>query len=156
MENFFKNRQINEKFEKQISAGFIIFRKTEKGLRFLILYHGNNYWNFPKGKIETEEKSLTTAFRETKEETGLTRDDLQVIPDFKVYEKYSFKSGQKIIRKIVIFYLAETKKATIKISDEHEGYAWFSYSMAMKMLRRYKGNQRILKIAYNFLRQKMN
>lgn len=150
----FSLKQTNREFEKQISAGFIIFRKTEKGLRFLILYHGNNYWNFPKGKIETEEKSLTTAFRETREETGLTKDDLQVIPDFKVYEKYSFRSGQKIIRKVVIFYLAETKKAAVRISDEHEGYAWFSYPMAMKMLRRYKGNQRILRMAYNFLRRK--
>lgn len=156
MHNFSKLKSANREFEKQISAGFIIFRRTNKGLKFLILYHGNNYWNFPKGKIETEEESLTTAFRETKEETGLNKDDLKIIPNFKAYEKYSFRSGEKIIRKIVIFYLAETEKSAVKLSDEHEGYAWFSYPTAMKMLRRYRGNQRVLKIAYNFLKQKIS
>ena len=56
-----------KKFKKEISAGFVVFRKTEEGLKFLLLYHGHNYWNFPKGKIESEERSLEAAFRETKE-----------------------------------------------------------------------------------------
>ena len=68
---------------KEISAGIIIYRKTEDGLKFLLLYHGRGYWNFPKGKIESEERSFQTALREIKEETGLSRDDLKLNQHFK-------------------------------------------------------------------------
>src|SRR3989344_5852027 len=80
-----------KKFKKEISAGFIVFRRTEEGPKFLLLYHGHNYWNFHKGKIETEEKSLEAAFRETKEEAGLGKSDLRMVNNFKVYQKFSFR-----------------------------------------------------------------
>src|SRR3989344_2477514 len=80
-----------KKFKKEISAGFIVFRRTAEGLKFLLLYHGHNYWNFPKGKIESEEKSLEAAFRETKEEAGLAKQELRMAKNFKVYQKFSFR-----------------------------------------------------------------
>ncbi|MBI4085239.1 MAG: NUDIX domain-containing protein [Candidatus Liptonbacteria bacterium] len=157
-----------KKFKREISAGFIIFRRTSEGLKFLVLYHGHNYWNFPKGKIESEEKSLAAAFRETKEEAGLGKQDLRVLERFKVYQKFSFRRGRyhgrsrsagaqqkeelQNIFKIVIFYLAETKNPVIKISHEHQGYAWLSFGEGMKIMNRYRGNQKILKEAYDFIR----
>ncbi|MEK7546989.1 MAG: NUDIX domain-containing protein [Patescibacteria group bacterium] len=158
-----------KKFKKEISAGFIVFRRTDEGLKFLVLYHGHNYWNFPKGKIESEEKSLAAAFRETKEEAGLSRQDLRLVNNFKVYQKFSFrrhadrgdssragrertKEEPQNIFKIVIFYLAETRNPRIRISSEHQGYAWFLYPEAMKIMNRYRGNQKILKQAYDFIR----
>ncbi len=159
-----------KKFKKEISAGFIVFRKTEEGLKFLLLYHGHNYWNFPKGKIESEEKSLEAAFRETKEEAGLSKNDLRMVSNFKVYQKFSFrrrfdrpgeprltkeqrKEEPQNIFKIVIFYLAETRNPNIKVSHEHQGYAWFLYPEAMKIMVKYKGNQKILKQAHDSIRR---
>ncbi len=155
-----------KKFKKEISAGFIVFRRTSEGLKFLLLYHGHNYWNFPKGKIESEEKSLEAAFRETKEEAGLAKQELRMAKNFKVYQKFSFrrrfdrpgstrltKEEPQNIFKIVIFYLAETRNPRIKISSEHQGYAWFLYPEAMKIMNRYKGNQKMLKQAYDYIRQ---
>ena len=143
---------------KEISAGIIIYRKTPEGLKFLILYHGHNYWNFPKGKIESEERSFQTALREVKEETGLTRNDLIFNENFKAYEKFTFwrRLGNKNVKvfKIVIFYLAETKKSQIKISQEHEGYGWFTYKEALRILSKYKDSQKVLTQAYKFLRGK--
>jgi len=133
---------------REISAGFLVFRRTSEGPKFLILYHGHNYWNFPKGHIESEEKSLRAAFRETREETGLTDRDLRMVENFKVYQKYFFKQSGRPIFKIVIFYLAETKNSRIKISSEHQGYGWFLYPEAMRILGRYRGNQAILKQTY--------
>ncbi len=142
---------------REISAGIIIYRKTPEGPKFLLLYHGHNYWNFAKGKIESEEKSFQTALREIKEETGLTKDDLRFSQYFKAYEKFSFwrRVGNKNARifKIVIFYLAETKQAAIKLSKEHDGYGWFTYREAMKILSKYKDSQRVLKQAYDALRR---
>lgn len=141
---------------QEISAGIIIYRKTPEGPKFLILYHGNHYWNFPKGKIEAEEKSFQTALREVREETGLGSHDLKLNTHFKTYEKFTFwrKSGK--VYKTVVFYLAETRRKGIRISEmkegqPHEGFAWFTYKEAMTILRKHKDSQRILTQAYEVL-----
>lgn len=143
---------------KEIAAGIIIYRKTEEGLKFLILYHRGSYWNFPKGKIESEEKSFQAAVREVKEETGLSRHDLKFHDYFKAYEKFNFwkktisGNSQKVF-KIVIFYLAETRKSDIRIVEKsHNGYGWFDYKEAMKILSKHKESQRILTQANEFLK----
>jgi len=151
---------------REISAGIIIYRHTKDGLKFLILYHGRGYWNFPKGKIENEEKSLQAALREIREETGLYPSDLKIVDNFRTYEKFSFwrKLGNRNIKvfKIIILYLAETKKKVISISDlkeegePHEGFAWFSHREALKVLSKHKNSQRTLIQAVHFLNQQQN
>ncbi|MBI2033563.1 MAG: NUDIX domain-containing protein [Candidatus Liptonbacteria bacterium] len=138
---------------REISAGIVIFRRTREGLKFLILYHGHNYWNFPKGKILTEEKSLAAALRETKEETGLGAKDLRLIANFKVYERFYFRRANQPVFKIVIFYLAETRNPEVKISEEHLGYAWLTFNEAKKILGRYRDSQKVLRQVYEFLRR---
>jgi 8-oxo-dGTP pyrophosphatase MutT (NUDIX family) len=150
----------NQMLNKEISAGIIIYRKTKEGIKFLLLYHGGGYWNFPKGKIEAEEKSFQAALREIREETGLIKQDLKFadLPaqagNFKTYEKFVFWRGRGALKvkvfKIVIFYLAETKKSWIKISYEHDGYAWLTYKEAINILK-HKDSQRVLMQANEFL-----
>jgi 8-oxo-dGTP diphosphatase len=137
--------------KREISAGIVVYRRTQEGPKFLILYHGHNYWNFPKGKIESEERSLTAALREVKEETGLAGRDLRIIKNFKAYERFYFRKGGQMVFKIVIFYLAETSVADVKISREHQGYGWFVNSEAKRILGKYKDSQMVLKQAYDFL-----
>ncbi len=144
---------ITQNLPREISAGLVIFRKTPEGPKFLILYHGHNYWNFPKGKIENEERSFEAALRETKEETGLAGRDLKIINNFKTHERFTFRRAGRQIFKIVIFYLAETDRVNVRISDEHQGYAWFLYSEASKILGKYKDSGKVLKNAYQFLKQ---
>ena len=148
--------------QKEISAGIIIYRNTPEEPRFLILYHGKGYWNFPKGKIEQEERSFQTAVREIMEETGLLRKDLNIANNFKAYERFVFwrkiDEQRTKIFKIVIFYLAETKMKAIKISEAkegqpHEGFAWFTYKEAIKVLTKNADSRKILKQAYDFLRK---
>lgn len=139
---------------REISAGIIIYRKTQEGLKFLLVYHGGGYWNFPKGKIESEEKSFQTAVREIKEEVGLTLKDLKFKENFKATERFVFRRKGMEISKIVIFYLAETHQKHIRISREHDGYGWFSYKEAMKILSKYKDSQKVLTQANNFLVKK--
>lgn len=138
---------------RELSAGIIIYRRTEEGPKFLLLYHGHNYWNFAKGKIENEERSFETALREVEEETGLRPSELRIKRNFKEYEKFSFFRRKDRVFKIVIFYLAETRQPRIQISKEHEGYAWLRYNEAARLLAKYKDSQMLLKRAYDFLRQ---
>jgi len=140
---------------KQIAAGIIIYRKTREGLKFLLLYHGHGYWNFPKGEIEAEEKSWQTALREIREETGLRSIDLKFEQGFKTYEKYIFRQNKEKIFKIVIFYLAETRNPRVIVSHEHEGYGWFTINEAEKILtKKYRDTAKILRRAYDFIRKK--
>lgn len=137
---------------REISAGIIVYRKTKEGPKFLLLYHGHDYWNFAKGKIESEERSLAAAFRETREETGLMPRDLRLADNFKVYERFTFRRNGQPVFKIVIFYLAEASMENIKVSSEHQGYGWFLYREAKKILGRYRDSQRVLRQAYEFVR----
>ncbi len=145
---------------QEVSAGIIVYRKDKEGPKFLLLYHGGRYWNFAKGKIEVlsdapgkprvKESSLRAALRETAEETGLKPSDLKLKSRFKAYEKYSFFRSKARIFKIVIFYLAETRESQIKISDEHEGFGWFLYNDARRLLQ-HKDSLSILKQANSFI-----
>jgi len=135
---------------REISAGIIIYRKTSEGIKYLLLYHGGNYWNFPKGKLEQSERGMDAAFREVKEETGLGKNDLILKDQFRVTNKFFFFRDKRRIFKVVIFYLAQSKKREVTISQEHNGYGWFVYRQGVKMLKD-KSVQDILSKANNLL-----
>lgn len=140
--------------KRQVVAGFVIFRRTEEGIKFLFLYRRGDYWNFPKGHFEHGERSMQTALRETEEETGIKKNELRIVPGFKAYERFYFQRGKEKIHDTVILYLAETKQAEVRIAPrEHSGFAWFLYHDALKTIgRRYGGIRRVLKQANDFIR----
>ncbi len=142
------------KDKKQTVAGFVVFRRTEDGLKYLMLYRRGNYWNFPKGHFEAGEDSMATALRETEEETGLKRSELRILPGFRAQEQFSFEAADERIHDTVILYLAETKEPNIRIAPrEHSGFAWFLYEDALRILgKKYAGTKRVLKQANDFLR----
>lgn len=119
---------------------------------FLVLYHRGAYWNFPKGKIEKEERSFEAALRETREETGLAARDLRIARNFKTREQFAFRRAGQKVSKIVIFYLAETRNPQVRISDRsHQGYGWFPYREASRILGKYEESQKVLKEANDFI-----
>lgn len=149
---------------REISAGIIIYRRTKEGPKFLLLYHGGRYWSFPKGKIEAKldsgkeeppkkETAFKAALREVREETGLASKNLKLQERFKKYDRYIYTRDKKKIFKIVIYYLAESHKREIKISNEHEGYGWFLHRDAQKILI-HKNLKDNLKNAYDIIREK--
>ena len=166
-----------------ISAGAVIFRR-ERGLpdpalpagrrqaggesrlpdgqvKFLLLYYGRNYWNFPKGKVEQGERATEAFLREVEEETGLKPADLHVLSGFRTTERFTFVdrytrqpvrrgAPQPMVFKMVIYYLVESRKREVMISDEHEGFGWFTYAEALRIAK-YKNTQNILKQAHEFI-----
>lgn len=135
---------------REVSAGIIIYRRTKEGIRFLLLFQRGRYWNFPKGKLEQNERSFSAALREIHEETGLRQRDLRFYNNFKSYDRYAFEQEGQRVFKTVSFYLAEALRTDIKVSEEHEGYAWFSYRDASRMLR-YQNLKNNLKKAYELI-----
>ncbi|MBI2515063.1 NUDIX domain-containing protein [Candidatus Wolfebacteria bacterium] len=141
------------RIKKQVVAGFVIYRRTSEGIKFLLLYRRGNYWNFPKGHFDRGENSIATALRETEEETGIKKSELRIISGFRTYEQFYFHRGDQKIHDTVILYLAETHKADIKIAArEHSGFAWFLYKDAIRVLGdKYSATQEVLKQAHDFI-----
>ena len=152
----YSGKKPNEIIKNQVVAGFIVFRRTSDGVKFLLLYKRGNYWNFPKGHFEEGEGSLDTALRETYEETGIRPSELRIVPNFRAYEQFHFRSGNEKIYDKVILFLAETRKADVRISPrEHSGFAWFLYLDAVHILgKKYEVTKRALKQANDFLHHK--
>lgn len=120
--------------KKQIrSAGAVVFRRTERGIRLLVLRAYKN-WDFPKGVVENAEDMLSAAKREVKEETGLTDVDYPFGEEHKETLPYA---NNKVAR----YYLAETEQHAIELPvstalgrPEHHEYRWVSFEEAEDLL----------------------
>jgi bis(5'-nucleosidyl)-tetraphosphatase len=124
-----------EKKEKKHvrASGAVVFRRTPRGIRLLVLRAYNN-WDFPKGLVESGEDMLTAAKREVKEETGLTDVDYPFGDEFKETLPYG---SNKIAR----YYLAETGEHAIELPvstalgrPEHHEFRWVSFDEAEDLL----------------------
>lgn len=140
--------------KKQVVAGFVVYRRTSDGIKYLLLYRRGNYWNFPKGHFEPGERSIDVALRELEEETGIRKSELRIAPDFRAYERFYFRIGNQGIYDTVILFLAETHKAEVKITPrEHSGFGWFLYHDALSVIgKKYGDTRKVLKQANDFLR----
>ena len=138
------------------SAGAVIFKRTSKGIQYLLLFGDKIGWGFPKGHIDGDETPKETAIREIEEETGIIIKEF--IPNFEAYTHYQMKQDfsktppkdlpkDKWFNKTVIFYLAEAdENVKVKISHEHEKYVWATYDSAQEKLIY---NKEIIKKAKN-------
>ncbi len=142
--------------KKQVVAGFVVYRRTADGIKFLLLYRRGNYWNFPKGHFKSGERSIDAALRELEEETGIKKSELRIVPNFRAYERFYFRVGNEGIYDTVILFLAETHKADIKIvAREHSGFAWFLYRDALNIVgKKYGDTRKVLKQASDFLQER--
>jgi 8-oxo-dGTP pyrophosphatase MutT (NUDIX family) len=115
------------------AAGAVIFRRSDRGIRLLVLRAYKN-WDFPKGMIEPGEDALAAARREVLEETGLADLAYPFGEEFKETLPYS---GNKVAR----YYLAETDAEKIELPvspelgrPEHHEYRWISFDEAEDLL----------------------
>jgi 8-oxo-dGTP pyrophosphatase MutT (NUDIX family) len=115
---------------EETSAGIVLFRKVESKKLFLLLHYPSGHWDFVKGKMEKGESTHQTAIRETEEETGIT--DITFLEDFEEWIEYNFQYQGELVNKKVVFFLAETKTEDVKISHEHQNYAWMDYNTSME------------------------
>jgi len=115
------------------AAGAVVFRRSDRGIRILLLRAYKN-WDFPKGLVEPGENELDAAKREVEEETGLADLDYPFGEEFKETLPYS---GNKVAR----YYLAETdiEKIELPVSPElgrpeHHEYRWVTFDEAEDLL----------------------
>lgn len=148
----------------EVSAGAVIFRRVRGGgIQYLMIQYRHGHWEFPRGHQEEGETIEQTARREIAEETGLT--SVRMMPDFmeKMSFSYTAKGDERaervsqkrciFIHKKVIFYLAETHGQEVKLSHEHQNYAWLPYRAALAKLT-FDNGRRIITAADEYLKSK--
>ncbi len=112
-----------------------IIKIIDGKIEFLLLKRSENekypnIWQMVTGTIDGEEKAYQTAFREIKEETGLTPSNFWVVP--KINSFYSYE--KEIICLIPVFVALVDPNSKVQISDEHSEYCWLSKKEAKKRL----------------------
>jgi 8-oxo-dGTP pyrophosphatase MutT (NUDIX family) len=117
---------------KETSAGAVLFRRDGREVLYLLLHHGEDHWDFPKGNVEEGEDDHATVRREVLEETGIAAIDF--VGSFQETVRYSYIWKGLSINKTVRFYLAETRQSEVTISEEHSGYAWLPFREAEERL----------------------
>ena len=131
------------------SCGAVLFRRyKDKSVKYLLLHYEAGHWDFPKGNQEKNETDMETAAREIKEETGIVY--LKFLDGFTYKVKYFYKKGNETVYKEVVFYIAQSHPAEVKLSFEHIGYVWMGYENAHKKLT-YKTSKELLEKANNFI-----
>jgi 8-oxo-dGTP pyrophosphatase MutT (NUDIX family) len=112
------------------SAGIILFCGDSDKKLFLLLHYPSGHWDFIKGRIEKNESPKEAAIREAMEETGIT--DIEFVDGFEERIQYSYQFDGRAKQKEVIFFLAKTKTAAVRLSDEHLNYTWLEFDDAFK------------------------
>ena len=131
------------------SFGIIIFRSNTE-IEYLLL-ETKNYWGFPKGHAKEDETEIESAIRETVEETGIKK--LEIQKGFYKIIKYEYFNRGKGVEKTVAYFLAKTKQKEVRISDEHVGYIWANYLEARNKVN-HMNSKKLLDAANEFLTKK--
>jgi bis(5'-nucleosidyl)-tetraphosphatase len=128
-----------------LSAGVVVVRRFGGEPHFLLL-RAYDYWDFPKGLVESGEQPFQAAVREVEEETTLA--DLQFVWGREFRETPPYGKG-----KIARYYLAESPYGEVDLPvspelgfPEHEEFRWLVYGSAAELLK--DRLQPILKWAY--------
>jgi putative nucleotidyltransferase with HDIG domain len=114
------------------AGGFVLYREQADRILYLLLEsarHGD--WGAPKGKADGSEEAKDTALRETREETGIERSALAVDAHFRRSVTYPVSKGDKQ----VVYFLASTHQADVRLSGEHRSFVWAPLDEALATLR---------------------
>lgn len=110
--------------QKIVLAG-VVFNKQGKVLILKRSAHEDIYpgmWELPSGKRELLESSHDSLIREIKEEAGL---DVKIIQPCSVFE-YKIEKPTEVRDSTQINFIVTCESFEVKLSDEHQNFAWIS------------------------------
>ena len=119
---------------RTLSSGVVVVHWNRDHYDYLLL-RAYNYWDFPKGVVETAESPLEAAVREVEEETTLT--GLRFRWGDVYRETHPYNQGRKVAR----YYIAEAPNTTVRLPPnpalgrpEHSEYRWVDRAEAWTLL----------------------
>ncbi len=113
------------------SCGFLIV-SGDPISSFLLMKHPDR-WDLPKGHVDPGETDLQCALRELEEETGITKGDVAVDPDF-CFESRYVVSGKRYgapddrIEKTLRIFLGRLVNHVDLVLTEHDDFDWFEWA----------------------------
>jgi bis(5'-nucleosidyl)-tetraphosphatase len=133
---------------REKSCGAVVFRR-DSVMEFLLLQYGAGHWDLVKGHVKRHEREEETVLRELQEETGIT--DAQFIPDFREEISYFYRKQRYTMFKEVAYFIVETHRSDVVLSDEHVAYCWLPFREAVERVT-FKNSKDVITKAYEFLK----
>lgn len=117
-----------------LSSGVVVVHWNRDHYDYMLL-RAYNYWDFPKGVVESDESPLQAAIREVEEETTLT--GLRFRWGDVYRETHPYNQGRKVAR----YYVAEATGTEVQLPPnpelgrpEHSEFRWVGRVEAWNML----------------------
>ena len=148
-----EDAELEEKEERQISAGGIVYKREGQKFKVcLISKKGGKVWALPKGRLIPGENLEETARREIAEETGVLTEVKEKIDEINYY--FYWKDANVLYHKTVYFYLMPVIQENFCPRDsEADRVIWLTLGEAFKRLT-YINEKEILKKAHKILKAK--
>tara|TARA_B100000989_G_C19485992_1_gene447476 strand:- start:16 stop:960 length:945 start_codon:yes stop_codon:yes gene_type:complete len=114
-------------------------------------------WGFPKGRRNLRESDYDCAIREFQEESGLKKDEYEILRNIRPVEEIFY--GSNNIRYKHIYYIAESKlKRELQIDPENKhqrteigNIGWYTLNEALQKIRPYNKEKKDVLIKVNKL-----
>jgi 8-oxo-dGTP pyrophosphatase MutT (NUDIX family) len=93
-------------------------------------------WDLPKGHCDGKESFRETALREMEEETGITRSQVTLDPEFCFQLRYPVtyrRSGDQVFQKHVCYFLGRLSQKMPVHETEHDSHRWFAWNPPHKI-----------------------
>jgi 8-oxo-dGTP pyrophosphatase MutT (NUDIX family) len=130
----------------QKAAGWILLAPDNKIL--LLKNACRKDWGLPKGHLEEGESEKDAACREMFEETGISREQIVPVENFKKTLSYVLAKQHPLCRKEVSYFLAHCQKEwPLKLSPEHEEGLWADTKQIEQLVSHQNLKELILSVA---------
>ncbi len=113
--------QKKEPFERELSAGGIVFRRKGNRVWIALMQDPYGKWTFPKGHVEEGEAIEAAAARETLEELGLEQIRLlEELGKIDIWFRDRYQKKGRLIHKDIHYFLFETPSHAVLHPDPEE------------------------------------
>ena len=124
----------------EVSAGAVVYTKTEDGIKYVIIESVGGVHGFPKGHIEPGETEKEAALREIREEVGLR---VRLNDRFRVVKEHPLPRKTGVMKRVVYFLAEYEDQDIVYQKSEVANAGLYSFDEASRMFE-YESDRLVL------------